>query len=36
MEERLQIDPATKDYLDHRSIKAHVAKTREAVGIYTS
>ena len=34
MDEQLHIDPATKDYLDQRSIKVHVAQTREAVGIY--
>jgi hypothetical protein len=31
---QLHIAPATEDYLDQRSIKVHVAETREAVKIY--
>ena len=31
---RLQIAPATRDFLDQRSISVHVAETGEAVKIY--
>jgi hypothetical protein len=34
MDLRLQIAPATEDYLHERSIKVHVAETGEAVKIY--
>jgi hypothetical protein len=34
MEKRLQVDPATCDYLEQHSIKVHIAETSEAVRIY--
>jgi hypothetical protein len=34
MDEQLQVDPATEDYLGQRSVEVHVAETREAVKIY--
>jgi hypothetical protein len=34
MELRLLVDPATLELLDQKSIKVHVAETREAVRIY--
>jgi hypothetical protein len=34
MEKRLQVDPATLEYLEQQSIEVHVAGTREAVQIY--
>jgi hypothetical protein len=34
MEKRLQVDPATCDYLECHSIKVHIAETTEAVRIY--
>lgn len=34
MDRRLQVDPATLEYLERRSITVHVAETREAVEIY--
>jgi hypothetical protein len=34
MEMRLQVDPATLEYLGQRSISVHVAETSEAVEIY--
>jgi hypothetical protein len=34
MEKRLQVDPATLEYLGQRSVDVHVAGTLEAVQIY--
>jgi hypothetical protein len=34
MDERLQVDPATLEYLKRQSIEVHVAETREAARIY--
>ncbi len=34
MDMRLQVDPATLEYLEQRSITVHVAETGEAVEIY--
>jgi hypothetical protein len=34
MEERLQVDPATLEYLERRSVAVHVAVTTEAVRLY--
>jgi hypothetical protein len=34
MEERLQVDPRTRDYLERRSVQVHIAETREAVKLY--
>lgn len=34
MDRRLQVDPATLEYLERRSITVHVAETCEAVEIY--
>ena len=34
MEQQLQVASATQHYLDQRSVKVHVAETREAVKIY--
>ena len=34
MEKRLQVDPATYDYLEQHAIKVHAAETTEAVRIY--
>jgi len=36
MEERLQVDPATLEYLEQQSVEVHVAGTREAVQIYNN
>jgi len=35
MDRRLQVDPATQEYLERRSVTVHVAETREAVEIYS-
>jgi hypothetical protein len=34
MDKRLQVDPATYEYLERHSIKVHTAETGEAVKIY--
>jgi hypothetical protein len=34
MDNQLQVDPATHDYLEQRSITVHVAETGKAVQIY--
>jgi hypothetical protein len=34
MEQRLQVDPSTLEFLNERSIVVHVAETHEAVRIY--
>lgn len=34
MDMRLQVDPATLEYLEQRSITVHVAETRQAAEIY--
>ncbi len=34
MDKRLQVDPATLEYLEQKSIMVHVAETREAVELY--
>ena len=34
MDKMLNVDPATLEYLDQRSVTVHVAQTREAVEIY--
>ena len=34
MDKRLQVDPATLEYLERQSIEVHIAGTREAVQIY--
>jgi hypothetical protein len=34
MNERLQVHPATRRYLQQHSVRVHVAKTRQAVKIY--
>ena len=34
MDKRLQVDPATLEYLERQSVEAHVAGTLEAVRIY--
>ena len=34
MEERLQVDPATYEYLERHSVKVRTAETSEAVRIY--
>lgn len=34
IDKQLQVDPATMEYLEQRSITVHVAETRQAVEIY--
>ena len=34
MDQRLQVPPATRHFLEQRCVTVHVAETREAVGIY--
>jgi len=34
MDQRLQVPPATRHYLEQRSVTVHVAETRQAVRIY--
>jgi hypothetical protein len=34
MDRQLQVDPATVEFLQERSIEVHIAETREAVKIY--
>lgn len=34
IDKQLQVDPATMEYLEQRSITIHVAETRQAVQIY--